>query len=65
VLLDRRRLGGRWRGGLSLPFKRMFVFAPGSAMRRDGREKERVTMTPSEIMKALSQGHELWPGDAA
>ncbi len=21
-------------------------------------------MTPSEIMKALSQGHERWPGDA-
>ena len=30
----------------------------------DGSEKERVAMTPSEILKALSQGHERWPGDA-
>ena len=30
----------------------------------DGSEKERVAMTPPEILKALSQGHERWPGDA-
>jgi hypothetical protein len=30
----------------------------------DGSEKERVAMTPSEILKALSQGHERWPGEA-
>ncbi len=33
-------------------------------MRGDGSKKERVAMTPSEILKALSQGHERWPGDA-
>ncbi len=33
-------------------------------MRGDGSEKEQVAMTPSEILKALSQGHERWPGDA-
>jgi hypothetical protein len=42
----------------------MFVFAPRSATTGDGSEKERVTMTPSEILKSLSQGHERWPGDA-
>src|SRR5271165_3531699 len=42
----------------------MFLFAPRTAMRGDGSEKERVAMTPSEILKALSQGHERWPGDA-
>jgi hypothetical protein len=41
----------------------MFLFAPRTAMRGDGSEKERVAMTPSEILKALSQGHERWPGD--
>jgi hypothetical protein len=33
-------------------------------MRGDGSKKERVSMTSSEILKALSQGHERWPGDA-
>jgi len=33
-------------------------------MRGDGSKKERVAMAPSEILKALSQGHERWPGDA-
>ena len=33
-------------------------------MRDDGSEKGRVAMTPSQILKALSQGHERWPGDA-
>jgi hypothetical protein len=33
-------------------------------MRGDGSKKERVAMVPSEILKALSQGHERWPGDA-
>jgi hypothetical protein len=42
----------------------MFLFAPRSAMRGDGSKKERVAMTPSEILKAVSQGHERWPGDA-
>jgi Protein of unknown function (DUF1186) len=42
----------------------MFLFAPRSAMWDDGSEKERVAMTPPEILKALSQGHERWPGDA-
>ena len=48
----------------SLPFNRMFLFAPGSAMRGDGSKKDEFAMTPSEILKALSQGHERWPGDA-
>ena len=30
----------------------------------DGSKRERVAMTPSEVLKALSQRHELWPGDA-
>jgi Protein of unknown function (DUF1186) len=42
----------------------MFVFAPTSATKGDGSEKERVAMTPSKILKALSHGHERWPGDA-
>src|SRR5271165_3247509 len=42
----------------------MFLFAPRSAMRGNGSKKERVAMTPSEILKALSLGHERWPGDA-
>ena len=33
-------------------------------MSGDGSKKERVAMTPPEILKALSQGHERWPGDA-
>jgi hypothetical protein len=33
-------------------------------MRGDGSKKERVAMAPSEILKALSQGDERWPGDA-
>ena len=33
-------------------------------MKDDGSEKERVAMTPPEILKALSQGHERWPGEA-
>jgi hypothetical protein len=33
-------------------------------MRGDGSKKERVAMAPSEILKALSRGHERWPGDA-
>jgi hypothetical protein len=28
------------------------------------KQKERVAMAPWEILKALSQGHERWPGDA-
>src|SRR5271166_2264766 len=47
-----------------MPFIRMFLFAPRSAMWDDGSEKERVDMTSPEILKALSQGHERWPGDA-
>jgi len=54
----------RWREGLSPPFNRMFLFAPRPSMRGDGSKKERVAMAPSEILKALSQGHERWPGDA-
>src|SRR5271165_493546 len=42
----------------------MFVFAPRSAIWDDGSEKERVAMTPPEILKALSKGHNRWPGDA-
>jgi len=42
----------------------VFVFAPKSAIKGDRSEKEQVAMTPSEILKALSQGHERWPGDA-
>jgi hypothetical protein len=42
----------------------MFVFAPRSAIWDNGSEKERVAMTPPEIMKALSKGHDRWPGDA-
>src|SRR5271166_5190333 len=57
-------LGSRGRGGLSPPSDRMFVFAPRSAIWDDGSEKERVAMTPPEILKSLSQGHERWPGDA-
>jgi hypothetical protein len=30
----------------------------------EGSKRERVAMTPSEVLKALSQRHELWPGDA-
>ena len=33
-------------------------------MKGDGSKKERVAMAPSEILEALSQGHERWPGDA-
>jgi hypothetical protein len=54
----------RWRSGLSLPLNRMFLFAPRSAMRSYGSKKGRVAVTPSEILKALSQGHKRWLGDA-
>jgi hypothetical protein len=33
-------------------------------MTGDGSKKERVAMTPPEILKALSQAHERWPRDA-
>jgi hypothetical protein len=42
----------------------MFVFAPRWAIFDDGGEKERVAMTPPEIPRALSLGHERWLGDA-
>jgi hypothetical protein len=41
----------------------MFLFAPRSAMRSYGSKKGRVAVTPSEILKALSQGHKRL-GDA-
>ena len=49
---------------LSLPFNRMFLFAPGSEMSDNGSEKERIAMMPSQILKVLSQGHDRWPGEA-
>jgi hypothetical protein len=53
-------LSGRWRGGFVASFRSHIPVRAEIGDEGDGSEKERIAMTPLEILKALSQGHGSW-----